>query len=158
MATFGWNVFSPITHSHPLHTLAGMQGDWKFWEKIDTEYLECSNSIVIFRLPGWEDSVGVTAEIKIAHRLKLDIYFLDLYDLSNELSPYVLSPASAGAINPERFNHRHQPQGFGGDDQAADCVNSGPCAGSHCDGDEERSEEVFKIQLEKPEGSGPNLH
>jgi hypothetical protein len=30
----GYNVFSPITHSHPLHKL-GLKGDWEFWKKID---------------------------------------------------------------------------------------------------------------------------
>lgn len=68
---YGWNVFSPITHSHPLH-LRGLAGDWAFWERMDTEYLECSTRIVVLRIPGWSQSVGVKAELKIANRLGLE--------------------------------------------------------------------------------------
>jgi hypothetical protein len=71
----GWNVFSPITHSHPLH-LAGLRGDWEFWKRIDEEYLTLSKRIVILTLPGWRESVGVTAEIKIARDQGIEIYFL----------------------------------------------------------------------------------
>lgn len=69
----GWNPFSPITHSHPMHVMGGLDGDWNFWCKIDTEYLECSQRMVIVTENGWETSTGVTAEGKIALGLKLPI-------------------------------------------------------------------------------------
>ena len=72
----GWNVFSPITHSHPLHKHADMRGDWAFWKKVDTEYVKLSKRIVVLTLPGWDKSVGVTAELKIARRLGLPVLFL----------------------------------------------------------------------------------
>ena len=34
----GVNVFSPITHSHPL-TKHGVRGDWEFWKKIDFQFI-----------------------------------------------------------------------------------------------------------------------
>lgn len=70
------NVFSPITHSHPLHKLGGCKGDWNFWEKIDREYLGASNTLLILYLDGWEHSVGVNAELKIARELGLHIDFV----------------------------------------------------------------------------------
>jgi hypothetical protein len=73
----GWNVFSPITHSHPLHQLGGLAGDWKFWEKIDTEYLRISARLVVLKLDGWKTSTGVQAEIAIAKRLKIPIRYID---------------------------------------------------------------------------------
>lgn len=74
---FSWNVFSPITHSHPLHMLyPGIRGDWPFWEKIDTEYLNISNRIVVLTIPGWEKSTGVTAESKIARELGLEFLYV----------------------------------------------------------------------------------
>jgi hypothetical protein len=73
----GKNVFSPISHSHPLHKLAGMKGDWNFWCKIDTDWLERSDDVVILTLPGWRESVGVTEETKIATRLFLPIQYLN---------------------------------------------------------------------------------
>lgn len=76
-----WNVLSPITHSHPLHTLGGMRGDWDRWKKIDTEFIELSENFVLFRLPGWEESVGVTAERAIAKQFHLNLFTLDLVNL-----------------------------------------------------------------------------
>lgn len=70
-----WNVFSPITHSHPLHEI-GMAGDWNFWKKIDTQYLQLSCRLVVLAIPGWETSVGVQAEIKIAHRMGIKVFLL----------------------------------------------------------------------------------
>lgn len=70
------NVFSPITHSHPLHVV-GMAGDWKTWKRIDTQYLRLCKTIIVLMLPGWTESVGVTAELKIARRLKMKILYLD---------------------------------------------------------------------------------
>ena len=70
-----WNVFSPITHSHPMHEL-GLGGDWEFWKKIDTEYLSVSERIVIVTLDGWEKSTGVNAETQIARELGIPIYHM----------------------------------------------------------------------------------
>jgi hypothetical protein len=76
MNACGWNVFSPITHSHPLHAIAGIRGDWEFWKKVDTEYIQVSERLVNFVIPGWRHSVGVIAENKIARELGVPISFL----------------------------------------------------------------------------------
>jgi len=73
-----WNVFSPITHSHPLHKLGGCRGDWRFWEQIDYEYLSCSNRLVVLLVDGWKESVGVTAELQIARELGIEVWFFTL--------------------------------------------------------------------------------
>jgi Domain of unknown function (DUF1937) len=70
------NVFSPITHSHPLHMLGGCKGDWGFWEKIDREYLGASNALVVLYLDGWNRSVGVDAEVTIAKEMGIRVDFL----------------------------------------------------------------------------------
>jgi hypothetical protein len=71
----GLNVFSPITHSHPLYEL-GMRGDWDFWKRVDIEYIRLSEKIVVLMLPGWLESKGVTAEIKIAKEMGIPIEYL----------------------------------------------------------------------------------
>lgn len=71
------NVFSPITSSHPLHVIGGMRGDWEFWKRVDTEYLNLCGLFVVVMLDGWEKSVGVTAELKIAKELKIPTIYLD---------------------------------------------------------------------------------
>ncbi len=69
------NVFSPIIHSHILH-LQGMRGDWTFWQKIDTDYLFLSDLLIVLTLPGWKESTGVQAEIKIAKQFDLEVLYL----------------------------------------------------------------------------------
>lgn len=74
---FAWNVFSPITHSHPLQVLSPiLLGDWSFWQKIDTEFLQISQRIVVLTIPGWHNSIGVTAELKIAKQLGLELFYV----------------------------------------------------------------------------------
>lgn len=72
----GHVVFSPITHSHPLH-LIGLDGNWQFWSRIDTVYLSLCYKVFVCMLPGWEDSVGVTAEIKIAKDMGIEIEYIE---------------------------------------------------------------------------------
>ncbi len=89
------NIFSPITHSHPLRMLGGCSGNWKFWEKIDREYIDVSHRLIVLLLDGWKGSVGVQAEIEIASKkgLKID-YLLPLgagkYEFVN--GPYACVP------------------------------------------------------------------
>jgi len=71
----GWAIFSPITSSHPLHE-RGLDGDWRFWRRIDTAYLRVSKRMVVLTLPGWESSVGVQAEIKIAKKFKIPVFYM----------------------------------------------------------------------------------
>ncbi len=72
------NVFSPITHCHPMHQIAGLRGDWPFWKRIDTQYLKMSRRLVVLIIPGWDKSVGVLAEIGIARRLGIPVLFLKI--------------------------------------------------------------------------------
>jgi hypothetical protein len=91
-----WNVFSPITHSHPLHTIAGMRGDWPFWKQVDKQYLRLSERLVVLTLPGWDDSVGVKAEIEIARAEGVPLWYLCWQGENN----YLLS-ANSGLTSDE---------------------------------------------------------
>lgn len=85
MREYNWNVFSPITHSHPLHAIAGLRGDWTFWKKIDTEFIELSHTLVVFCIPGWRVSTGVQEEIIIAKRLNTPVKYLHYLGPDNYL-------------------------------------------------------------------------
>lgn len=87
---FRWNVFSPITHSHPMHEL-GLDGDWKFWESIDLEYLGASRRIVVLTIPGWLQSTGVGAEHRAAKKLGLEVLFMSRPEVN---IPASLPPSS----------------------------------------------------------------
>lgn len=70
-------IFSPISHSHPLSIEGGLPGDWKFWEGYDRCILASCKKIMVLKLPGWETSTGVQAEIKIGKELGIPVEYLD---------------------------------------------------------------------------------
>jgi hypothetical protein len=71
----GHTVFAPVLIGHSLAN-EGLPGDWEFWEPHDREQLEQASAVVVLMLPGWEESVGVQAEIEIARNLGLPIVFM----------------------------------------------------------------------------------
>lgn len=66
MMDAGQHVFSPIAHTHPIHEAGGLPGDWAFWEPYDRWFISRCDKVVVLRLPGWTESKGVAAEIRIA--------------------------------------------------------------------------------------------
>jgi hypothetical protein len=111
-----WNVLSPITHSHPLHEIGQCDGDWKFWEKIDREFIQCSQRMVVLMLDGWRISEGVQAEIKIAQEAGLPVEYLlpvssgdfffadDPDDYADFCIPVVYESPTCASINPDDAN------------------------------------------------------
>ena len=61
----GQTVFCPVVHSHPL-TQHGLPTEWTFWERIDGTLLRACDELVVLTLDGWEQSVGVLAEVSLA--------------------------------------------------------------------------------------------
>ncbi|MFW6106533.1 MAG: DUF1937 family protein [bacterium] len=61
----GLLVYSPIAHSHPIARY-GLPTDWAYWQRYDREILACCAEIWVLMLPGWEQSVGVQAEMRLA--------------------------------------------------------------------------------------------
>ena len=72
----GHLTISPIAHSHVL-VEHGLPTDWIFWEKFDRQLLERCDELLVLTLPGWQESVGVQAEIRIATELNIPIRYLD---------------------------------------------------------------------------------
>ena len=72
----GHVVFSPIVHSHPL-TAYGLPSEWSFWERCDRAFLERCDRLVVLTLDGWQRSVGVQAELRLAADLTKPVSFLD---------------------------------------------------------------------------------
>ena len=68
----GIAVFSPINHGDDMVKL-GIPSDFSFWEKIDYKFLSCSRCLLIYMADGWEESVGVQAEITKAKELRIPV-------------------------------------------------------------------------------------
>jgi len=63
----GQLVFSPLTHNNPIDKL-GFFGDFKTWLEFDHHMLLKCNKLIILKLPDWEESKGLKAEIELAKR------------------------------------------------------------------------------------------
>lgn len=95
-----YNVFSPITHSHPLtkYKDISLPGDWEYWEAIDYQYIDwCDEVWVIIPEEGYEmveKSKGVQAEIKYATKNNKKVKYItvqdmDVIDVTHDLKEFV---------------------------------------------------------------------
>lgn len=73
----GTFVFSPISHSRPLELAGGLPGDWAFWKEYDYRMIGHCDRLIVLTLPGWQNSTGVNAEIKIAKELQIPVEFMN---------------------------------------------------------------------------------
>lgn len=74
----GHNVFSPITHGHPVN-LMGVAGGWHRWAPVDEAILStCCREMIVLTLEGWQESIGIQAEIALADKLGIPITYMDL--------------------------------------------------------------------------------
>lgn len=78
MSAKGEVVFSPIVHSHPLHVIAGLGGDWAFWSAIDYCFIDNCEKIVVAKMDGWDRSVGVKAEVEYAVSKGIPVEYMDV--------------------------------------------------------------------------------
>ena len=85
MIRAGRLVYSPIVHSHPLAN-HGLGADWDFWAAHDRAMLGLCEALVVLELPGWQQSVGVRAEVAIARELGLPVEVVDPADVCAETS------------------------------------------------------------------------
>ena len=76
-------VFSPISHTHPIAEASEgtLPTGWEFWEGFDRQYLNVCKKIIVLRIPGWDTSTGVKAEIKIGEDDGISIEYMDWGDM-----------------------------------------------------------------------------
>jgi len=80
MMAAGLLVFSPISQTHPIALAGDLPKGWDFWERYDRAYLGICRALVVLCLPGWEQSKGVQAEIKIMDDLKRPVWYIQNYN------------------------------------------------------------------------------
>lgn len=73
----GHEVFSPITHSHPIACRGGLPVEWYFWRSMNRAILAVCDRVVVLKLDGWQQSKGVHAEIKIAQEYGLPVEYME---------------------------------------------------------------------------------
>lgn len=82
----GHNVFSPITHSHPLTLIDNytIPHTWEYWQHIDYQFLDWADEVyVLIPNEGMQkvlDSTGVQAEIKYALEHDMPVKYIKIND------------------------------------------------------------------------------
>jgi hypothetical protein len=74
----GIAVFSPISMCWPIAKQCGMPTDFGWWAWFNRLTLSRCDRLMVLRIPGWEESVGVQGEIKIAEELDIPVEYMDL--------------------------------------------------------------------------------
>ena len=69
-------IFSPITHSHPIKHYGRLEGTFEFWKDFCLATLSACQEVYVLTLPGWKESLGVQAEIKLAMTCKMPVSYL----------------------------------------------------------------------------------
>lgn len=82
MLKAGVHVYSPISMTHQMwlemQDMPNTGFEWEFWANFDEFMVQKCEEFWILTIPGWEQSVGVTAETQIAKRLGLPIKYVTL--------------------------------------------------------------------------------
>ena len=81
----GYNVFSPITESSEYQRRGGLKGCWDFWGERDKQIISKVDEVWVLNLPGWEKSIGVSAEIEFANSIEIPVYHIKYTQLVFEI-------------------------------------------------------------------------
>ncbi len=71
------HIISPVLQGHVIVKKYKVPSDWAYWEEYCVKVMSACDSILIFKLSGWQESSGVKGENEEARKLKLPIYFID---------------------------------------------------------------------------------
>jgi len=73
----GLNTYAPIAHSHVIASHGLDEMDHAFWMHVDRPYVQWCGVIAVLMLPGWRESKGVAAEIRIACAIGKPVIYID---------------------------------------------------------------------------------
>jgi hypothetical protein len=95
----GWLVHSPIVATHAL-VAYGLGSEFYAWQSLDMRLLDCCDGLLVATIPGWQESVGVTAEIEYMRRRgKPVLYVVPEKKEGEKLLPLVLTRPPKDATN-----------------------------------------------------------
>lgn len=67
-------VFCPLIHNYYI-LQHGLPVGWDYWEKFNKELLKRSDRLYVLKLKGWEQSLGVQAEIALGREYQIPIEY-----------------------------------------------------------------------------------
>ncbi len=73
----GVKVFSPITHFHTIAIHGGLDPmDHKIWMPAEEPFIHLAWGLIVYKLPGWEESYGIECEISSFRQWARPVEFL----------------------------------------------------------------------------------
>lgn len=72
----GWYIVSPLFNHYSLPLVPGMGGDYKFWGDYSRELLSRCDRLLVLKIDGSYESVGVSDEILTANTINIPIKFI----------------------------------------------------------------------------------
>jgi hypothetical protein len=73
----GHAVYSPIVHTHPIAIAAGINPlDHELWLDFDRPMMLAAIGLVVCRMEGWTDSVGIRFEIQAFEKMQKPVYYM----------------------------------------------------------------------------------
>jgi len=69
-------VYSPLTHNISLSNFANEVASFDIWGKFDLAMLSKCDELLIYKLPGWEQSNGLKNEIDFANENHIPITYI----------------------------------------------------------------------------------
>ena len=70
-------VYSAISMSHPIAVENGLGLDWAFWRPNDVYFIGICDEVRVLQYPGWEESEGIKAEIRIAASMGKPVRYME---------------------------------------------------------------------------------
>lgn len=61
----GINVYSPITHTHPIAVNSNMDPySHDIWMPLDEQMMENAHGLIVLKMPNWQASKGISMEVE----------------------------------------------------------------------------------------------
>lgn len=78
-------VFIPNLFAHPIASKYNLPVEWEFWKDYDEKFLSICTELWVIQLKGWEESVGVNAEIEYAKAHGIIVKFVTPEEIGWEI-------------------------------------------------------------------------
>lgn len=72
------SCISPITLGTGILTEANLPTDFEFWQHLSYDLLKLCDTLHVLKLEGWDESIGVQAEIKYAIENNISIEYIEV--------------------------------------------------------------------------------
>jgi hypothetical protein len=71
-------IYCPIAHTHPIAIYGGIEPkDHDIWLPADRPFMDAALGLIVCMMPSWEESYGISVEIKTFEEAQKPIFYMD---------------------------------------------------------------------------------